>query len=118
MALSVAKLTISMATYVSLLACGFLFSHCQADHWEAHTRPQRQHSVALRRRTYPTSWSLTHLSRLRELTLRGESADKVMSGLLRSRATAVLPASLQTLRRQDPTERFCIYAMGRYSIPT
>ena len=59
-------------------------------------------TIVLRcRQSYPSSWSLTHLARLRELTLRGEWADIVMSGLLRSDATTVLPASLLVLRQQE-----------------
>ncbi len=51
---------------------------------------------------YP-EWSVAHLTRLMVLSLCGEAARDAMSTLLRSRAAAVLPASLLLLRYQDPT---------------
>ena len=58
------------------------------------------------------SWSVAHLTRLTTLSLRGESAHRVMDALLASPAAAVLPASLRTLR-QDSPDAICFSAEGR-----
>ena len=58
-------------------------------------------------------WSLAHLTRLTELTLRGEQGELVMRELLNSRAKPVLPSSLVTLRLEKD-EIYCFSAEERY----
>jgi len=57
-------------------------------------------------------WTVAHLTQLTDLSLRGESARRVMGELLSSPAAPVLPASLRTLR-QDSRETICVSAEDR-----
>ena len=60
----------------------------------------------------PPAWSVAHLTRLTELSLRGECAHQVMGKLLASPAAAVLPTSLRKLR-QESRETMCMSAEDR-----
>ena len=47
-----------------------------------------------------------HLTRLQELTLRGEESSRAMYDLLGSPMASVLPASLVTLRQISPAKMY------------
>ena len=69
---------------------------CRTSRVLAKLQPPNEVSVECCRSSAP--WSVAHLTRLTELSLRGECGFRVMRELLESPAAPVLPATLRTLR--------------------